>query len=100
MSEDVSFRNRVLWYREELEKIIDGARASEFFNVRERRSLKRCGILKRDFALKRNLVTPRAQRVLKEAGYRGKKVIEEVWNDPTYNEKNPGACGVGRAKSG
>ena len=71
--EDLSFRNLVIFHAGRLRQIMNGQRASELFNKRERMCLKKYGIFLRVYFGYRKggsvtLPTPRALKILEELG--------------------------------
>ncbi len=62
--EELSFRNLVEYNREELTKIMNGARASDIFTETHRRGLIKNGVIRQGSRFKRTVPTPRAVEIL------------------------------------
>jgi len=61
--EEQSFKNLVHFYRDELRQVVNGAKASDFFMLSQRRSLVLWGVLTRRTCN----VSPEARALLEEA---------------------------------
>ncbi len=64
--EELSFRNLVEFYRDELIQIVNGAHASEVFTENRQKSLVRYGVIHRVPEINRTLPTPEARKLLDE----------------------------------
>jgi hypothetical protein len=70
--EEISFRNLVEFYAPRL-RLIERIPSSKIFNVAERMSLHKSGVIYREHKSQANRLTPKAQRILSEFNKKGEE---------------------------